>query len=157
MKKTLFLLLYLGLCGCLTMATKINSISLGMNKEEVIKKMGNPVSTSAKENTEYLSYLLGESSDGIIGYPIPYYVCLRDGKVVSYGRKGDFDSTKDPTQVIKIMGDIKSEEKLNVHTDNNSELANKLKTLKKLFRDGLITKKEFEEQKLKLLNEYTNK
>ena len=157
MKSIFVLLLCLGLCGCMTMATKINSISLGMSKEEVIKKMGDPVSTSAQENTEYLSYLLGESSDGIIGYPIPYYVCLREGQVISYGRKGDFDSTKDPTQVIKIMGDIKSNEKINVQTNNNDELTNKLKTLNKLLTDGLITKNEFDEQKKKLLNDYTSK
>ena len=157
MKKLLVVLLCLGLCGCATMSQKMNSISLGMSKDEVMKKMGNPISTSATENTEYLNYSLVESADGIIGYPRPYYVCIRDGKVISYGRKGDFDTTKDPTQVIKVIGDLKSDEKIKIQTENNGELENKLKTLNKLLSDGLITKSEFEEQKKKLLNDYTSK
>lgn len=40
--------------------------------------------------------------------------------------------------------------------DDNHALEAKLKTLNKLFSDGLVTQKEFEEQKLKLLNDYTS-
>lgn len=157
MKKTLVLLLCLGLCGCAT-AYKINSISLGMSKEDVIKTMGKPVSTSATEGTEYLNYRLSETGDAdFYGITTPYYVCIRDGKVISYGRTGDFDSTKDPTQVIKVIGDVKSDEKINVKTEGNGELGQKLKTLNKLLTDGLITKAEFDEQKKKLLDEYTSK
>jgi len=157
MKKLLIGLLCLGLCGCAT-AKKLNLVSLGMSKQDVIKTIGKPSSVSAIEGTEYLNYSLSETADDdFYGRYTPYYVCIRDGKVVSYGRKGDFDTTKDPTQVIKVVGDIKSDEKIQVHTDNNSELENKLKTLNKLLLDGLITKNEFEEQKKKLLNDYTSK
>ncbi|TRZ93718.1 hypothetical protein D4R78_07990 [bacterium] len=41
--------------------------------------------------------------------------------------------------------------------DDNRALETKLKTLNKLLSDGLITKNEFDEQKKKLLNDYTNK
>ena len=41
--------------------------------------------------------------------------------------------------------------------DDNSNVEVKLKTLNRLVSDGLITQKEFEEQKMKLLNEYTTK
>lgn len=157
MRKTIVLLLCLGLCGCAT-AHKINSISLGMSKEDVIKTMGKPVSTSATEGTEYLNYKLAETGDDdFYGITTPYYVCVRDGKVISYGRTGDFDSTKDPTQVIKILGDVKTDEKINVKTEGNGELEQKLKTINKLLTDGLITKSEFDEQKKKLLNDYTSK
>ena len=91
MKRTLVLLLCLGLYGCAT-AGKINSISLGMSKEEVIKTMGQPVSTSAKEGAEYLNYKLSETGDDdFLGITTPYAVCLKDGKVVSYGRHGDLE------------------------------------------------------------------
>jgi len=132
----------------------MNSVSLGMSKENVIKIMGKPISTSAIEGTEYLNYTL---TDPVYYTPDPYYVCIKEGKVSSYGRKGDFDSTKDPTQVIKLIQDVKSDEKINVKTEDNDELANKLKTLNKLLTDGLITKSEFDEQKKKLLDGYTNK
>lgn len=157
MKKTIVLLLCLGLCSCAT-SYKINSVSLGMSKGDVIKTMGNPISTSAIDGTEYLNYELSETNfSAYQGSTKPYYVCIRDGKVISYGRTGDFDSTKDPTQVIKILGDVKTEEKINVKTESNGELEQKLKTLNKLLADGLITKTEFEEQKKKMLNDYTSK
>lgn len=54
MKKSLFLMLTFCMLGCAT-AYKINSIGLGMSKEEVIKKMGKPASASAIEGTEYLN------------------------------------------------------------------------------------------------------
>jgi outer membrane protein assembly factor BamE (lipoprotein component of BamABCDE complex) len=46
MKRLIVLLLCLWLGGCAT-AHKINAISLGMSKEDVIKTMGKPSSTSA--------------------------------------------------------------------------------------------------------------
>ena len=157
MKRTLVLLLCLGLYGCAT-AGRINSISIGMSKGEVIKRMGRPVSTSAIEGKEYLNYQLAETSDNAFyGVTTPYSVCLKDGKVVSYGRHGDFGTTEQPAQVIKIMGDIKSDEKINVKTESNGELEKKLNTLNKLLLDGLITKSEFDEQKKKLLDDYTSK
>lgn len=157
MKKIFILLLCLGLGGCAT-ASQLNQISIGMSKDEVIKKMGQPISTAAIGGKEYLNYRLVPSSEPAqwANYE-PYFVCIQEGKVASYGQKGDFDSTKDPTQVIKIMGDIKSDEKINVKTENNEELTDKLKTLNKLLTDGLITKSEFDEQKKKLLDTYTSK
>jgi hypothetical protein len=48
----------------------------------------------------------------------------------------------------------KDNEKANIQS--NEDLETKIKTLNKLLSDGLITKKEFEEQKSRLLNDYTN-
>jgi len=76
----------------------MNKLSLGMTKSQVIEAMGNPDSTSAQGGAEYLKYNLwrdfwdrrpGDYSDG-------YFVRLMNGKVESYGRMGDFDSTKVP-------------------------------------------------------------
>jgi hypothetical protein len=99
---------------------------------------------------------MGKDRYGFAGRYVPYYVSIKDGKVIAFGRTGDFDSTKDPTQVIKIFGDVKSDEKANVQTDN-SDLESKLKTLNKLLADGVITQDDFNQQKAKLLNEYTSK
>jgi hypothetical protein len=66
MKKLLAVLLCLGLVGCATMATNINSVQLGMSKDEVIKTMGQPVSTSAIKGTEYLNYSLWEKIDMVL-------------------------------------------------------------------------------------------
>jgi outer membrane protein assembly factor BamE (lipoprotein component of BamABCDE complex) len=75
--------------GCAT-ANKMNSVSIGMTKQEVIGVLGPPTSTSAKEGLEYLNYLF--SDDGL--KDSPYFVRVINGKVDSYGRLGDFDSTK---------------------------------------------------------------
>ena len=153
MRKILLLIFCLGLVGCAT-ARLLNSINVGMSKAEVIKIMGNPESTSASGGKEYLSYLY-QSRD--VAFKVDtFFVCLVDGKVVEYGKKGDFDSTKDPTQVVKIVGDVKTDGKINIKTANDEELATKLRTLNKLLVDGLITKDEFDEQKKKMLDDYTN-
>lgn len=57
-------------------------------------------------------------------------------------KTGEVLTTQQSTQGIKTGGD---------------SLEIKLKTLNKLLSGGLITQKDFEEQKLKLLNEYTVK
>ena len=91
MKKIIFLLLCLGLFGCAT-AYRMNSVSLGMSKEQVLEVMGEPVSTSAAiGGMEYLNYKLYETRlDRFHDISTPYTVYLQDGKVISYGRYGDF-------------------------------------------------------------------
>jgi hypothetical protein len=71
--------------GCAS-SKKINEISLGMNRDQVITQMGSPDSTSAKDNIEYLNYKL--ATDGL--FRDDYYVRLVNGQVDAYGRAGDF-------------------------------------------------------------------
>lgn len=93
-EKLLVVLLCLGLVGCETMAQKINSVELGMSKKGVINIMGEPISTSATEGTEFLHYSLWQYGDslGISGKYVPYFVSIKNGKVISFGREGDFDT-----------------------------------------------------------------
>ena len=92
------------LAACAT-ANKISGVQLGMTKDEVFRVMGNPISVSAQAGLEYLNYVLSEPHDSAFrgwttAYYVrgirttPYYVRLINGKVESYGRTGDFDSTK---------------------------------------------------------------
>lgn len=99
MKRTLVLSLVVSLIliGCVT-ANKMNNVSLGMTKPEVIAVMGNPTSTSAKGDTEYLNYIFTNRKLNLNHY----FVRLINGKVESYGKLGDFDSTKDPKQKIDL-------------------------------------------------------
>jgi hypothetical protein len=98
MKKSLFCLLLL--TGCVS-AQKLNRVSLNMTKAEVIRQIGSPVSTSAKDNVEYLNYKWREGPYPSL-YKYPYFVRLRDGKVDAYGRTGDFDSTKEETLNVNV-------------------------------------------------------
>ncbi len=72
--------------GCETSA-KLNSIRIGMTKDQVLAIMGQPDSMSAQANVEYLTYYL-EVDSGPTQYDRnqPYMVRLVDGKVESFGR-----------------------------------------------------------------------
>lgn len=85
-------------------SAKINNINIGMTKEQVIAVMGSPISTSAMEGQEYLTYSLIES----FGVERQYFVRLIDGKVEAYGRMGDFNSTKVPEHKTTIDMNIKN-------------------------------------------------
>jgi len=74
------------LLGCAS-ASKMNSVQLGMTKEQVISAIGTPSSTSEMGNTQYLKYQL--CSDWI--FTDRYYVRLTDGSVDAFGRVGDFN------------------------------------------------------------------
>ena len=103
-------LLILTLTGCAT-AHKVNNVQLGMTKQEVIATIGNPVSTSAQGNTEYLNYRFSETDDqAFYGLTTAYFIRLVNGKVDAYGRQGDFDSTKIPTIRIESDSNIRISE-----------------------------------------------
>jgi len=113
------------LIGCGT-AAKTNQLSLGMTKAQVIELMGQPTSSRATGGVEYLTYkltpgatagqgagcaALGVITFGIIfagegtctgGRPEDYFMQFSDGKLISYGKVGDFDSTKNPTLDLNI-------------------------------------------------------
>jgi hypothetical protein len=72
--------------GCAASSKKMNNVSLGMTKSQVIQAIGAPDSSSAKEDIELLKYRLRPG--GL--FPSQYYVMLRDGKVDAFGQVGDF-------------------------------------------------------------------
>jgi len=93
--------------GCAT-AHKMNNVSIGMTKSQVIEALGKPASTSAKEGVEFLNYRFSETDDhAFMGYTTPFFVRIIGGKVDSYGRLGDFDSTKVPETKSTIELNIK--------------------------------------------------
>ena len=93
------------LAGCVTTSDSMAELSVGMSKSEVIKLLGKPDSVSAQSGVEYLTYTLRTETSftrNTWGYQSQYFVRLIGGKVESYGRVGDFDSTKDPTLNLNI-------------------------------------------------------
>jgi len=123
--------------------TVMNQLSVGMTKAEAVAILGEPRHTSANDNVEYLSYML---RDGIVREP--YYVRIVNGKVNSFGRPGDFDSTKPPT--IRIEKD----ETANVKVEEKPILYNELQKLKGLKEQGLMTEEEFESKRKEMLKKY---
>ncbi len=102
---TLILTSVMVFAGCAN-AHKMNRLSLGMNKQEVISVMGRPSSTASPgEGQEILRYNLSATDDDAYnGITNEYFVRLINGKVDSYGRMGDFDSTKNPSLNVNING-----------------------------------------------------
>jgi hypothetical protein len=85
------------IAGCANASTKLNRLSVGMDKQQVVKVMGQPYYTGAKDGTTIMQYKLEDEK-----FKELYYVRLLDGRVESYGKLGDFDSTKDPTSTNNI-------------------------------------------------------
>jgi len=140
------------LAGCAT-AHKISKVQISMTKEEVIRVMGPPASTSAKGNTEYLNYSLSETDDqAFYGITRPYFVRIVNGRVDSFGRLGDFDSTQKPTVRIETEENIKTQS--DIKTSGKSDLYSELMKLKQLRDEGLITEEEYEKEKKELLEKY---
>ena len=131
----------------------MNKVQIGMTKSEVIKAIGNPASVSAKDDNEYLNYSLSETDDQAFeGITVPYYVRLINGRVDSYGRLGDFDSTQKPT--IKIETDENIKIQTEVKSSRKEDLYSELMKLKQLKEEGLITQEEFDKEKKELLDKY---
>lgn len=75
------------LFGCAGSHQKMNSLKIGMTKQEVIETIGEPNLTSASGKLEYLKYRINV---GLV-YSDEYFVRLLDGKVDAYGQRGDFN------------------------------------------------------------------
>lgn len=111
--------------GCAGTASKTNQLSLGMTKAQVIEVMGEPTSSHATDGVEYMVYRLTAGSTagtnagcaalGLItfgiaytkeectgGQRIDYFAQFKEGKLISYGKVGDFNSTKNPTLDLNI-------------------------------------------------------
>jgi outer membrane protein assembly factor BamE (lipoprotein component of BamABCDE complex) len=131
------------LASCTGTSYKMNDLSIGMTKEDVISALGKPVSVSAKDGTEYLNYRFSENSDQeFLGLTKPYFVRLISGKVDSYGKLGDFDSIQKPTIKIETQEEIKI---------RDGDLYGELKKIKELRDDGILTEQEFQVEKGKIL------
>jgi outer membrane protein assembly factor BamE (lipoprotein component of BamABCDE complex) len=145
MKYILSLVLIFAIFGCAN-SSKISEVQIGMTKNQVVEVMGKPVSISAMNGTEYLNYKLSETdNDAYYGFTSPYYVRLINGKVDSFGRMGDFNSTKTPT--------VKIEKDENINVQGNNDLYTELHKLKELRDEGILSEEEYGIQKKKVMEQ----
>ncbi len=90
MRKLFAFALLIFVVGCSTSASKVSLLTPGMSRGDVIAALGTPVSTGYQDGFEFLYFKLAENvsdySYSFLGGQ-PYYVKLKDGKVVAYGRQ----------------------------------------------------------------------
>ena len=96
--------------SCVGTTAKLNKVSLGMTKAEVVQQIGRADSVSAVGNEEYLIYYWATPKQVFADENnLPeYFVKLVDGKVAAYGKKGDFGTTAPETQKHIIEATIKT-------------------------------------------------
>jgi hypothetical protein len=81
-----------------------SKISMRMSQQQVIQIMGKPDEMSAQNGVMVLRYTYTPWYDhsGADGCGVDYFVRLIDDRVESFGKMGDFDSTKPPEQTINL-------------------------------------------------------
>jgi hypothetical protein len=100
---TLLLIASLTIAGCAT-SPRMNRLSVGMSKPEVLAAVGRPASTAANAaGIEVLRYRLSPTGhDAFHHRTEEYFVRLLGGRVDCYGKMGDFGTSKDPTRNLSI-------------------------------------------------------
>ena len=96
--------------GCATTpARKFSELQLGMTKEEVRKTLGDPYlfrgavmnqDGSTQETWEYTIYAPYQTGANVWTGNITEWVTFINGKLVFYGKPGDFDSAKQRPDVV---------------------------------------------------------
>lgn len=138
--------------SCMTSkyARKLQSIQIGMTPSQVIAIMGEPHQTSAKDGCVYYIYH-SLVLDAIWCHDEYHYVRFINDRVDSYGKQGDFDSTKDNR--IKVSIDNTTTTKtITEEQPKGDETWNKLQQLKKMRDRDLITEEEFQSKKKEILD-----
>ena len=138
--------------ACASTPEAMNNLTVGMSKTEVTKILGQPQSVASHGGTEFYTY--SYCVDKCLAPPVariyvPFFVRFERGTVDSFGRKGDFDSTKNLATRIEI--DRRDTIRSDVHTQDRGDLYTELKKLKELLDAGIITQEEFDTRKKKAL------
>ena len=104
MKHILITIAAVVLVGCAsTKSLNLSTVSIGMNKQEVVSLQGEPFRVAAMDGSDYFIYRGFDKEllkpDAFIVYEA--FIRFKDGKVDAYGRLDDFDSTRHKELLIK--------------------------------------------------------
>ena len=103
MKQLLTTIAAVVLVGCASTKSLNISVSIGMDKQEVVSLQGEPFRVAAMDGSEYFIYRGFEKElfkpNGFMVYEA--FIRFKDGKVDAYGRLDDFDSTRHKELLIK--------------------------------------------------------
>jgi hypothetical protein len=137
-------------CSTIPRTSSLNSITVGMSKSEVINALGQPISTAAHGGADVLRYHLRTPEQIVRGGYDEYFVRLVGGRVESFGRMGDFDSTKNPT--VEIRSDSRIATEFDAGERSGRDIYSELQKLEELRKQGILTQQEFELEKRRILD-----
>ena len=103
MRQLLITIAAVVLVGCASTKSLNISVSIGMDKQEVVSLQGEPFRVAAMDGSEYFIYRGFDKElfkpSGFMVYEA--FIRFKDGKVDAYGRLDDFDSTRHKELLIK--------------------------------------------------------
>ena len=130
----------------------LTRISIGMSKEQVIQAIGKPTRVAVQGPFEYLEYEAFDTQVTAWSWADKtniraMYVRLVNGRVESFGKKGDFDSTKNPATDLNVNHKIESK----VTTTGSGvstqpfDLKTELEKLDSMKKGGLLSEAEYQQ------------
>jgi hypothetical protein len=136
--------------GCAKPDLDFSNIRIGMTKDQVVNIVGKPTRISVINNLEIFEYEAYDRVGALIVNRRSQFIRFINGKVESFGNKGDFDSTKTPTNRIELDQKL-SLDKSSGPTDGKAttappvafDLRAELEKLEKMKKDGLISEAEY--------------
>ena len=99
--KSILVAVTIVLSGCSVVPPDLSGIEVGMTKNEVLKAMGRPSDFKGFGRSIFFIYHAKGEDLGLMTWN-SRYIKITDGKVESFGRWGDFDTTKDPTINVNV-------------------------------------------------------
>ena len=123
-----------------------------MTKSEVIEALGEPKSVSSDGAVEYLTYRYATSfADFDESDTSDYFVRIRDGRVDAFGKKGDFNTTKNPTVDVNINQNVRTSGDGETQS-SKGDLYTQLRKLQQLHDDKVLSDEEFEKLKRRAID-----
>ena len=131
----------------------LTRVSVGMRKDEVIQALGKPTRMAVQGSVEYLEYESYENSGwdwkGKRNFK-SMFVRIINGQVDSFGQKGDFDTTKNPTTDINVKQQIEMKASSTAPSTppqqvGGFDLKAELEKLEKMKKDGLLNEQDYQQ------------
>ncbi|MCE1204680.1 MAG: SHOCT domain-containing protein [Holophagaceae bacterium] len=136
----------------------LTRISVGMPKEDVIRALGKPTRVAVQGGVEYLEYEAYDNSgwDNIGKRNYRWlFVRIVNGKADAFGRKGDFNTTKNTTVDFNVKQQIDTKVTPGTPAAQGAapfDLKSELEKLQKMKEGGLITEAEYQQLRQRALD-----
>lgn len=143
--------------GCTKPDLDFERIRLGMTKNEVIARFGNPTRTSVVGNADLFEYEAYDHYGAMIINRRSQFVRFVNGRVEAYGKLEDLDAAKPSASRLEAGKEVRLDaagDPTKVKAASSSpvsDLRTELEKLEKMKKDGLISEAEFKVLRQKVI------